>query len=139
MLAVVAGGTLVLAVAGFAALASALASRSQRPVLAIPVTMLGAFGAGAAAAVWLGSAAGWLVDPLPTALTSGGAVLTGLALAFTLLVQTVEGRMPAGYLALSGVAGAVLALPLGLEPLGALLLLIALAPLTPQDESLPPG
>ena len=105
VLAVVAGGTLVLAVAGFAALASALASRSQRPELATPVTMLGAFGAGAAAAVWLGRAAGWLVDPLPTALTSGGAVLTGLALAFTLLAQTVEGRMPSGSLALSGARG----------------------------------
>ncbi len=140
VLAVVAGGTLVLAVAGFAALASALASRSQRPQLATPVTMLGAFGAGAAAAVWLGSAAGWLIDPLPTALTSGGAVLTGLALAFTLLGPTAEGRMPASSLALAGVAGAVLALPLGLEPLGALLLLIALTPVTrPQGESLPAG
>src|SRR6188472_2647672 len=54
VLAVLAGGTLVLAIGGFAGLASALASRSQPPVMAIPVTMLGAFGSGAAAAVWLG-------------------------------------------------------------------------------------
>ena len=59
-------------------------------------------------------------------------MLTGLALALTLVAQTAEGRMPSGSLALSGVAGAVLALPLGLEPLGALVLLIALAPLTPS-------
>jgi hypothetical protein len=88
--------------------------------------------------VWLGRASGWLVDPLPTALSSGGAVLAGLALGFVLVAQTAEGRMPSGSLALCGVAGAVLAHPLGLEPLGALLLLIGLAPLTrPRDESLP--
>ncbi len=75
VLAVVAGGILVLAVGGFAALASALASRTQRAELAVPVTMLGAFGAGATAAVWLGRGAGWLVDPLPAALSTGGAVL----------------------------------------------------------------
>ena len=51
VLAVLAGGTRVLAIGGFAGLASALASRSQPPVMAIPVTMLGAFGSGAAAAV----------------------------------------------------------------------------------------
>jgi hypothetical protein len=138
VLAVVAGATLALAVAAFASLASSLASRTQRSELVVPVTLLGAFGAGAAAAVWLGRASGWLVDPLPTALTSGGAVLTGLALGLVLVAHTAEGRMPSGSLALCGVAGAVLALPLGLEPLGALLLLIGLAPLTrPRDEFLP--
>ncbi len=100
----------------------------------MPVTMLGAFGAGATAAVWLGRGAGWLVDPLPTALSTGGAVLVALALGITLVAQTIEGRMPSGSLALSGLAGAVLALPLGLEPLGALVLLISLAPLTRAPE-----
>ena len=82
-LAVVAGGILVLAVGGFASLASALALRTQRAGLAVPVTMLAAFGAGATAAVWLGRGAGWLVDPLPTALSTGGAVLVALALGIT--------------------------------------------------------
>ena len=137
VLAVVAGGILVLAVGGFASLASALALRTQRSELVVPVTMLGAFGAGATAAVWLGRSTGWLVDPLPAALSTGGAVLAALALGLTLVAQTAEGRMPSGSLALSGLAGAVLALPLGLEPLGALVLLISLAPLTRvPDEAL---
>jgi len=134
VLGVVTGGILVLAVGGFASLASALATRTQRGELAVPVTMLGAFGAGATAAVWLGRGAGWLVDPLPTALSTGGAVLVALALGITLVAQTTEGRMPSGSLALSGLAGAVLALPLGLEPLGALVLLISLAPLMRAPE-----
>ena len=134
VLGVVTGGILVLAVGGFASLASALATRTQRGELAVPVTMLGAFGAGATAAVWLGRGAGWLADPLPTALSTGGAVLVALALGITLVAQTTEGRMPSGSLALSGLAGAVLALPLGLEPLGALVLLISLAPLMRAPE-----
>ena len=96
--------------------------------------MLGAFGAGAAATVWLGRGAGWLVDPLPTALAAGGAVLAALALGLALVAQTIEGRMPFGSLALTALAGAALALPLGLEPLGALVLLVSLAPLTRAPE-----
>ena len=139
VLAIVAGGILVLAVAGFASLASALASRSARSELVLPVTLLGAFGAGAAAAVWVGRSTGWLVDPLPSGLSSGGAVLSALALALALVAQTAEGRMPSGSLALAGVASALLAVPFGLEPLGALVLLIALAPLTrpAEDPRLP--
>ena len=134
VLAIVAGGILVLAVAGFASLASALASSTQRAELAVPVTMLGAFGAGAAAAVWLGRGAGWLVDPLPAALSTGGAVLAALALGLALVAQTIEGRMPSGSLACTVLAGAALALPLGLEPLGAVVLLVSLAPLTRASE-----
>ncbi|GAA2158697.1 hypothetical protein [Humibacillus xanthopallidus] len=130
VLAVVAGGILVLGVAGFASLAGTLASRSGRSELAVLVTLLGAFGAGAAAAVWALRSTGWLVDPLPSGLATGGAVVTALALGLALVVHTAEGRMPSGSLALAGAAGAMLALPLGLEPLGALVLLIALAPLT---------
>jgi hypothetical protein len=130
VLAVVAGGILVLAVAGFASLASMLAARSGRSEIALPVALLSAFGAGAAAAVWVLRSTGWLVDPLPSGLTTGGAAVTALALGLALVVHTAEGRMPSGSLALAGGAGALLALPLGLEPLGALVLLIALAPLT---------
>jgi hypothetical protein len=135
VLSIVAGGILALAVAGFASLASTLASRSARSELAVPVTLLGAFGAGATAAVWVGRSTGWLVDPLPAGLAVGGAVLTALALALALVVHTAEGRMAAGSVVLAGVAGALLALPLGLEPLGALVLLIALAPLTRAEEA----
>lgn len=135
VLSIVAGGILALAVAGFASLASTLASRPGRSELAVPVTLLGAFGAGATAAVWVGRSTGWLVDPLPAGLAAGGAVLTALALALALVVHTAEGRMPFGSLALAGVAGALLALPLGLEPLGALVLLIALGPLTRAEEA----
>lgn len=134
VLAIVAGGILVLAVAGFASLASTLAARSGRSELAVPVTLLGAFGAVAAAAVWVLRSTGWLVDPLPSGLTTGGSVVTALALGLALVVHTAEGRMPSGSLALAGGAGALLALPLGLEPLGALVLLIALAPLTHQVQ-----
>ena len=73
VLGVVTGGILVLAVGGFASLASALALRTQRAGLAVPVTMLAAFGAGATAAVWLGRGAGWLADPLPCLLYTSDA------------------------------------------------------------------
>ncbi|NUO92084.1 MAG: hypothetical protein HOQ18_14860, partial [Dermatophilaceae bacterium] len=51
-------------------------------------------------------------------------------LALVLATTWLEGRVPAGSLALAGAAAGLLALPWGLEPLGALVLLIALAPLT---------
>jgi hypothetical protein len=130
VLAVVAGGILLLSVAGFASLASTLVSRVAKSELVVPVTLLGAFGAGATGAVWIGRSIGWLADPLPPALAVGGAVLAGVALAVALAFHAAEGRMPSGSLALAGAAGALLALPLGLEPLGALVLLIALGPLT---------
>jgi hypothetical protein len=57
-------------------------------------------------------------------------VLTAVAVALVLATTWLEGRMPAGSLALAGAGAVVLALPWGLEPLGALVLLIALAPLT---------
>ena len=57
-------------------------------------------------------------------------MLTALALGLALSTTMIEGRMPARSLALAGGAAVVLALPWGLEPLGALALLIALAPLT---------
>src|SRR4051794_7429865 len=122
VLAVLAGAVLVLCVACFAGLGTALAGRSQRTELAVPVALLGAFGAGATAAVWVGRSTAWLVDPLPAGLAVGGAVLTGLALALSLVTLAAEGRMPFGSLALSGGAAALLVLPYGLEPLGALLL-----------------
>jgi hypothetical protein len=53
-----------------------------------------------------------------------------------LVALTVESHLPVGSLALAAVAAAVLLLPWGLGPLGSLLLLIALAPLTrPAEEA----
>lgn len=133
-LTVAAGILLVLSVAGFAWLTTTLGARLQHLPLALPTALLAAFGAGATGTVWLGHLTGLLGDTVPAALSSGGAVLTGLALAAVLVALAVEGRLPVGSLALAAVATAVLLLPWGLEPLGALLLLIAFGPLTRSPD-----
>ncbi len=61
-------------------------------------------------------------------------MLVGVAVATVLGALAVEALMPVRSLALAGVAALALALPWGLEPLGALLLLIAFAPLLNQPE-----
>lgn len=146
-LSVTAGALLVLSVGAFAWLTGGLGARLRHLPLAMPTaiptamptampTLLAAFGAGATGALWLGHLTGLLGDTLPSALSSGGAVLTGVALAIVLVGVTLEGRLPVGSLALAGLGGAVLLLPWGLGPLGSLLLLIALAPLTrPSDPA----
>ena len=133
-LSVTAGALLVLSVGGFAWLTAGLGARLRHLPLATPTALLAAFGAGATGAVWLGHLTGLLGDTIPSALSSGGAVLTGVALAIVLIALTLEGRLPVASLALAGLAGAVLLLPWGLEPLGSLLLLIALGPLTRPVE-----
>jgi hypothetical protein len=129
-LAVATGALLVLASAGLAWLTTSLGARAEHLPVAVPTALLAAFGAGATGAVWVGGLTGFLPATVPTALATGGQVLTALALALVLATTWLEGRMPAGSLALAGVAAALLALPWGLEPLGALVLLIAFAPLT---------
>ncbi len=129
-LTVATGALLVLATAAFAWLTTALGSRAEHLPVAMPTAVLAAFGAGATGAVWVGWLSGFLPDTMPPALAVGGQVLTALALALVLATTWLEGRMPAGSLALAGAASVLLALPWGLEPLGALVLLIALAPLT---------
>ncbi|KJK12955.1 hypothetical protein UB45_06705 [Terrabacter sp. 28] len=129
-LAVATGALLVLASAGLAWLTTTLGARAEHLPVAVPTALLAAFGAGATGAVWVGGLTGFLPATVPTALADGGQVLTALALALVLATTWLEGRMPAGSLALAGVAAALLALPWGLEPLGALVLLIAFAPLT---------
>jgi hypothetical protein len=133
-LALAAGALLVASVAAFAWLTTSLGSRAEHLPVAVPTALLAAFGAGATGAVWLGRVTGLLGDTIPTALSVGGGVLTGLALALVLGALAVEGRMPVGSLALASVAAVVIALPWGLGPLGALLLLIALGPLTRVAE-----
>lgn len=134
LLAVAGGALLVASVAAFAWLTTSLGSRAEHLPVAVPTALLAAFGAGATGAVWLGRVTGLLGDTIPTALSVGGGVVTGLALALVLGALAVEARMPVGSLALAGVAAVVLALPWGLGPLGALVLLIALAPLTRVPE-----
>ena len=134
-LAVTAGALLVAATAAFAWLTTSLGARAEHLPVAVPTALLAAFGAGATGAVWLGDLTGLLPETVPTALSAGGQVLTALALGLVLATTWLEGRMPAGSLALAGAAAVVLALPWGLEPLGALVLLIALAPLTRPVET----
>lgn len=133
-LSVAAGALLVASVAAFAWLTTSLGSRAEHLPVAVPTALLAAFGAGATGAVWLGQVTGLLDDTIPSALSAGGGVLTGLALALVLAALAVEARMPVGSLALAGAAAVVLAMPWGLGPLGALVLLIALAPLTRSAE-----
>ncbi|MER7073214.1 hypothetical protein [Terrabacter sp. NPDC000476] len=131
---VAAGAVLVAAVAAFCWLATSLGGRLEHLDVATPAGVLAAFGAGATGTVWVGHTVGLLGGDLPTALTAGGPVLVGVAVATVLGALAVEARMPVRSLALAGVAALVLALPWGLEPLGALLLLIAFAPLLNQPE-----
>ena len=126
----VSGLTLVLAAAGFCWLVAALGARLQHLRVGTPATALAAFGVGATAAVWLGQSTGLLGATLPAALVVGGPVLVGLGVAGVLAALALEGRLPVGSAALAGAGALAVALPWGLLPLGALLLLIALAPLT---------
>ncbi|WP_207556075.1 hypothetical protein [Intrasporangium flavum] len=126
----VSGLTLVVAAAAFCWLVAALGTRLQHLRVGVPATALAAFGVGATAAVWAGQATGLLGTTLPAALVVGGPALVGLGVATVLVALTLEGRLPAGSAALAGVGALAVALPWGLLPLGALLLLIALAPLT---------
>jgi hypothetical protein len=124
------GLTLVAAVAALTWLTAALGDRLEHLDVRVPTTVMAAFGAGATGSVWLGTTTGVLDGSLPSALTLGGPVLVGLGLAVVLAALVVEGRLPFTSALLAAGAGVVLALPWGLEPLGALLLLVALGPLT---------
>jgi hypothetical protein len=126
----VSGLTLVLAAAAFCWLVAALGTRLERLRAGAPATALAAFGVGATATVWLGQSTGLLGATLPAPLVVGGPVLVALGVAAVLAALTLEGRLPIGSAALAGVGALAVALPWGLLPLGALLLLIALAPLT---------
>jgi len=133
-LSVAAGVLLVLSVVGFAWLTTSLGARLRHLPLAVPTSLLAAFGAGATGAVWLGHVTGLLGDAVPSALSSGGAVLTAVALAVVLVALAVEGLLPVGSLALASLAAAIMLLPWSLSPLASLVLLIALAPLTHPAE-----
>ncbi|KRF42549.1 hypothetical protein ASH01_17165 [Terrabacter sp. Soil811] len=134
-LSVAAGVLLVLSVASFAWLTVGLGARLRHLPLAVPTALLAAFGAGATATVWIGQVTGLIGHEAPAALSSGGGVLTAVALAMVLVALTVEGRLPVGSLALAAVSVGIMLLPWGLGPLASLVLLIALAPLTRPVEA----
>ena len=134
-LSVAAGVLLVLSVASFAWLTVGLGARLRHLPLAVPTALLAAFGAGATAAVWVGQVTGLIGHEAPAALSSGGGVLTAVALAMVLVALTVEGRLPVGSLALAAGSVGIMLLPWGLGPLASLVLLIALAPLTRPVEA----
>jgi len=134
-LSVAAGMLLVLSVASFAWLTVGLGARLRHLPLAVPTALLAAFGAGATAAVWVGQVTGLIGHEAPAALSSGGGVLTAVALAMVLVALTVEGRLPVGSLALAAGSVGIMLLPWGLGPLASLVLLIALAPLTRPVEA----
>lgn len=134
------GLALVAAVTALTFLAAELGERTGRGPLAFASVVATAFGAGAVGATTLGRLLGVLTDELPAVLSVGGPVLVGLGLAVMLARLVTLGRMPLGSALLAGLGAALVAAPLELLPLGALLLVVALAPLTrPSATAQPAG
>ncbi len=126
--AVVAGLTLVAAVVALALLAARLGAQTGGGVLATVAVVASAFGAGAVGAVTVGRMLGYLGEDLPTALTAGGPILIAVGLGLLLYRLDLAGRVPTSAVALTLLGAAIVAMPWGLLPLGALLLLLGLAP-----------
>jgi hypothetical protein len=86
-----------------------------------------AFGAGAVGAVTVGRLLDYFGD-LPTALTAGGPTLLAIGLGLLLYRLVLAGRVPTSAVAVAALGAAIVAMPWGLLPLGALVLLVGLAP-----------
>ena len=127
-LAVVTGLTLVAGVVALALLAARLAERTGGGVPATIAVVASAFGAGSVGAITVGRMLGYLGDDLPTALTAGGPVLITLGLGLLVRRLLRVGQVGTSALALALLGAALVAMPWGLLPLGALLLLVGLAP-----------
>lgn len=125
---VVTGLTLVAGVVALALLAARLAERTGGGVPATIAVVASAFGAGSVGAITVGRTLGYLGDDLPTALTAGGPVLITLGLALLVRRLVLAGQVGTSALALALLGAALVAMPWGLLPLGALLLLVGLAP-----------
>lgn len=125
---VLAGLSLVAAVVALALLAARLGERSGGGVLATVAVVASAFGAGAVGAVTVGRMLGFLGEDLPTALTAGGPVLVAIGLGLLLHRLVLAGRVPTSAVAVAMLGAAIVAMPWGLLPLGALVLLMGLAP-----------
>ena len=126
--AVLAGLTLVAGVVALALLAARLGEQSGGGVLATIAVVASAFGAGAVGAITMGRMLGYLGEGLPTALTAGGPILITIGLGLLLFRLVLVGRVPTSAVALALLGAALVAMPWGLLPLGALLLLVGLAP-----------
>lgn len=124
-----AGLTLVGAVVALALLTAELGERAGRGVLATTAVVAGAFGAGAVGTVTAGRLVGALDDDLPAVLAVGGPALLAVGLGLLLLRLVLVGLLPASAAAVAVVGAAVIAVPWGLLPLGALVLLVGLGPL----------
>jgi hypothetical protein len=125
---VLAGLSLVAAVVALALLAARLGERTGGGVLATVAVVASAFGAGAVGAVTVGRMLGFLGEDLPTALTAGGPVLVAIGLGLLLHRLVLAGRVPTSAVAVAMLGAAIVAMPWGLLPLGALVLLMGLAP-----------
>lgn len=111
-----------------------LAETLPRATLTTTAVTVAAFGAGVTGVVTLGTLTGLLDAGSPAALTSGGPFLVGAGLSVLLVHVTAVGRMPLGSLGLAALGAVVLAAPLDLVPLGAVLLLLALGPVVRGAE-----
>lgn len=124
-----AGLTLVGAAVALALLTAELGEQAGRGVLATTAVVVGAVGAGAVVTVTVGRLVGALDDNLPVALGGGGPVLLAIGLGLLLLRLVLVGLLPASAAAVAVVGAAAIAVPWGLLPLGALVLLVGLGPL----------
>ena len=127
--ALVAGLALVAAVVALALLAARLGEQTGGGILATVAVVASAFGAGAVGAITVGRMLGYLGEGLPTALTAGGPILIAVGLGLLLFRLDLAGRVPTSAVALTLLGAAIVAMPWGLLPLGALLLLLGLAPI----------
>lgn len=98
------------------------------------VAGLAAFGAAVSAIVAVGHIAGLLDESTPLVLALGGPPLVALALVLIVTRLVVTRGHPLGAALVTALGGILLALPLGLLPLAALLLLTGLAPLMRGEE-----
>lgn len=127
---------LAAAVAGLAFLTADLGEQTGRGALASVAVVMVAFGAGATATLALGRVSGLLDDTLPAPLSVGGPLLLGAGLALLFFRLALVGRVSLGYAFVAALGAAAIAIPWGLVPLGALILLIGFGPLTQaQGES----
>ena len=126
--AVLAGLSLVAAVVALALLTARLGEQAGTGALTTIAVVASAFGAGGVGSVTVGRMLGLLGEDLPTALTAGGPALVAIGLGLLLHRLVLAGRVPTSAVGLALLGAAIVAMPWGLLPLGALVLLVGLAP-----------
>lgn len=126
---VLAGLTLVGAVVALTLLTAELGEQTGRGMPATLTVSVSAFGAGAVSTVTVGRLLGVLAEDLPAALTGGGPALLAIGLGLLLFRLVHVGRLRTSAAVVVVLGAAVVAAPWDLLPLGALVLLVGLAPL----------